>query len=59
MSFSINKMLSFIDSFQFLSFSRDSLVENLAKNDFVYFSQEFYNNVLDLVKLNRFYPYEY
>ena len=40
MSFSINSKLSFIDSFQFLSSSLDSLVNNLSKNDFKYLSQE-------------------
>ena len=50
MSFSINNKLSFIDSFQFLSSSLDSLVKNLAKDDFKYLSQEFGNNILDLVK---------
>ena len=59
MSFSINNKVSFIDSFQFLSSLLDSLVKNLAKDDFKYLSQEFDNNVLDLVKQNRFYPYEY
>ena len=33
MSFSINTMLTFIDSFQFLSSSLDNLVRNLEKND--------------------------
>ena len=50
MSFSINSMLSFIDSFQFQRSSLDSLVKKLDKFDFKYFSQEFDNNVLDLVK---------
>ena len=50
MSFSINSMLSFIDSFQFLRSSLDSLIKKLGKVDFKYFSQEFDNNVLDLVK---------
>ena len=59
MSPSINKKFSFIDSFQFLSSSLDSLVKNLAKDDFKYSSQEFHNNVLDLVKQRGFYPYEY
>ena len=58
MRFSINNKLSFIDNLQFLSFSLDSLVKNLAKNDFKYLSQEFDNNVLDLVKQKGFYPYE-
>ena len=51
-------MLRFIDSFQFLSSSLDSLVENLSKNDFKYSSQEF-DIILDLVKQKEFYPYEY
>ena len=60
MSFSINNKLNFIDSVQTLSSSSlDSLVKNLNKDDFKYLSQEFDNNVLDLVKQNGFYPYEY
>ena len=59
MSFSINNKLNFIDSFKFLSFSLDSLVKNLNKDNFMYLSQEFDNNVLDLVKQKWFYPYEY
>ena len=58
MSFTINK-LSFIDSFQFLCSSLESLVKNLSKDDFKYLSQEVDNNVLDLVKQKAFYPYEY
>ena len=54
MSFSINNKFSFIDSFQFLSSSLDSLVKNLGKDDFEYLSQEFDNNVLDLVNQNDF-----
>ena len=59
MSFSINNKLSFIDSFQFLSSSLDSLIKNVDKGDFKYLSQEFHNNVLDLVKKKGFYPDEY
>ena len=40
MSFSINNKLSFIDNLQFLSSSLDSLVKNLAKDDFKNLSQE-------------------
>ena len=58
-SFSINNKLCFIDSFQFLSSSLDSLVKNLSKDDFKYLSQEFDNNVLDLVKKEGFHPFEY
>ena len=59
MSFSINSKFSFIDSLQFLSPSLDSLVKNLAKDDFKYLSQDFDNNVLDLFKQKGFYSYEY
>ena len=48
-SFTINNKLSFIDSFQFLSSSLDSLVKNLNKDDFKYLSQELDNRKLDLV----------
>ena len=57
--FTVNNKLSFIDSFQFLSSSLDSLFINLNKDGFRYLSQEFDNNVLDLVKQKVFYPYEY
>ena len=59
MSFSINKKLSFIDSFQFLSSSLDSLLKNLGKDDFKYLSHEFDNNLLNLVKQREFYLYEH
>ena len=50
MSFNINNKLVFIDNFQILSSSLDSVVKNLGKNGFKSLSQEFDNNVLDLVK---------
>ena len=59
MSFSINTNLSFIDSFQFLSSSLNSLVKNLNKDNFKYLSPEFDNNALHLVKQKGFYPYKY
>ena len=59
MSYSINNKLGFIDSFQFLSSSLDSLVKNLNKDHFKYLSEEIDNNVLGLVKQKGFYPYEY
>ena len=58
MRFSIKNKFSSIDSFQFLSSPLDSLVKILGKDDFKYLSQEFDNNVLDLVKQKRFYSYE-
>ena len=59
MSFSINNKLSFIDNLQFLSSSLESLVKNLNKDDFKYFTQEFDQKKLDLVKQKGFYSYEY
>ena len=60
MSFTINIKLCFLDSFQFLSSSLDSLVESLGKDDFKYLrTKDFDINVLDLVKQKEFYPYEY
>ena len=50
MSLNINNKLNFMDAIQFLSSSFDGLIKNLPKDDFNYFSQEFNNNVLDLVK---------
>ena len=57
MSFNIKNKLVFIDSFQYLSSSLDSLVKNLRKDRFKYLSQEF--DTLDLGKQKVFYPYEY
>ena len=45
--------------FQFLSFSLDSLVKNLGKDDFKYLNQEFDSKVLALVKQKEFYPNEH
>ena len=59
MKISINNMLSFVDSFQFLSSLLDGLVKNLNKVDFKWFSIEFDNNVSDLVKQKGFYLYKY
>ena len=36
----------------------DSLFKNFGKVNFKYLGQEFYNNVLDIVK-EKFYPYKY
>ena len=58
-SFTIYNKLGFIDSFLFLNSSLDNLVKNLNKDDFKCLSQEFNNNVLDLVKQKGFYPNGY
>ena len=54
MTFTISNKLSFIDSFQFLTSSLDSLAKNLRNNGFKYLSQEFDNNELGLVKQKGF-----
>ena len=54
----INNKLSFY-SFQFLSSSLDSLVKSLEEDDFKCLSQDFDNNVLNLIKQKGFYPFEY
>ena len=59
MGSTINNKLSLIDSSQFLNSYLDILVKNLSKDEFRCLSQEFGNNVLDLVKQKVFYPYEY
>ena len=56
MCFTINNKLIFINSFQFLSFLLNIFIKDLRKDDFKYLSQEFDNNVLDLVKEKGFYP---
>ena len=59
LSFNINSKLAFIDSFQFLSSSLDTLVKNLCKDNFKYLSQEYDSEVLDLGKQKEFYSCEY
>ena len=54
MSFNFKNKLIFIDNFQFLTSSVDSLVKNLAQNDFQYLSQEFDSNVLVSFQQKRF-----
>ena len=51
--------LSFVDSFQLLSSSLNSLVKNLDKNDFKYLSQETDNNVWDIIMQKVFYSFVY
>ena len=59
LSFNINNKSIFINSFQFLSSTLDSLVKSLGKADFKYLSKEFDSKVLDLAKQKKCYPYEY
>ena len=59
MAFRINNNLVFIDSMQFMNSSLDALVKNLSNNDFKYLSQEFSGELLELVKQEGVFPYEY
>ena len=59
MAFIINKNLFFTDSMQFMNSRLDSFVKNLSDNDFKYFSQEFSDEFLKLVKQKGVYPYGY
>ena len=59
MSFNINNKSTFIDSFQILSSSLDTLVKKLVTDNFKYLSAELDRNVLDLVKQKGFYSDEY
>ena len=59
MSFNINNKSTFIDSFQILSSSLDTLVKKLVTDHFKYLSAELDRNVLDLVKQKGFYSDEY
>ena len=59
MSISFDIKLVFIDSFQYLSSSSNSLVKNLGEIYFKLLSQEFDSEVLDLAKQKGFYICEY
>ena len=48
-SFSTNNKSIFIDRLQFWSYSLDSFVKNLNKDDFKHLSQEFDSNVSDQI----------
>ena len=58
-SIKINNNIIFIDNFQFLSYSLDSLVKNLGKDDFKYLNQYLNRKILDLDLLVHSYPYQY
>ena len=54
MNFITNNQLSFIDNFQFLSSSLESLVKNFSKDDSKYLKEEYDNSILYLVKQKNF-----
>ena len=55
MSFYINNKLIFINSFEFLNSSLDSLVKKLDTYYFKYLRQELDSSVLDLIRQKGFY----
>jgi hypothetical protein len=59
MAFMLGKNLTFIDSFQFMSQSLNSLTNNLPEEAFKYTSKLFQNNKLKLMKQKGLYPYDY
>ena len=59
MAFFLGKHLKFIDSFQFMSKSLESLVSNISLRDMKYTSQEFQDEKLELMKRKVVYPYDY
>ena len=59
MAITSNNDLVFIDCMQFMKSSLDALVKNLSNNDFKYLSQEFSDDLSELVKQKGVYPYEY
>ena len=59
MAFMLGKNLTFIDSFQFMSQSLSSLVNNLPTEAFKYTSQQFKDKKFKLMKQKGFYPYDF
>ena len=59
MAFMLGNHLNFIDSFQVMSSSSDSLVSNLPKEAFKYTSEEFTGKKLSLMSQKGVYPYDY
>ena len=55
----IGEHLTFIDSFQFMSSSLDSLVKNLPAESFKYTSEVFQDEQLKLMKRKGIYPYDF
>ena len=59
MAFFLGRYLKFIDSFQFMSSSLETLVKNVPLSDLKYTSQEFQDEKLELMKRKGVYPYDY
>ena len=59
MAFTIKDNLVFIGGIQFMNSSLNALVKNLSDNDFIYLSEEFSDDLAELVKQKGVYLYEY
>ena len=59
MAIYLDKHLAFIDSFQFMSSSLSNLAKNLPHNKYIYTSEAFSGEKLDLMKEKGVYPYDY
>ena len=59
MAFMLGNHLTFIDSFQFMSQSLSSLVNNLPTKAFKYTSEKFQDEKLSLMSKKGVYPYDY
>ena len=59
MAFFLGKHLKFIDSFQFMRSSLETLLKNVPLSDLKYTSQEFQDEKLELMKRKGVYPYDY
>ena len=59
MDFTISNNLVFVDTMQFMNSSLDALAKNFSNNDFKYLSQEFSDDLPELVKQKGVFSYEY
>ena len=59
MAFMLGSHITFIDSFQFMSSSLDSLVSNLPKDALTHTSKAFDPEKLNLMTRKGVYPYDY
>ena len=58
-TFKIGKHLKFIDSYQFMASPLANLAKALPDNKYIYTSEAFYGEKLDLMKAKGVYPYDY
>ena len=59
MAFVINKNFVFIGGIEFMNSGSKKLVKKLADNDFIYLTQEFGSENLELLRQKDAYSYEY